>query len=259
MRRKVLVVLAVLLVALVAVMPVFAVMFGAPDGNGHPYIGLVVFYDEAGTPLWRCSGTLLSPTVFLVAGHCTDGTASAQVWFESSAVGTGYPYTGGVTGDTYTHPNFIWQIPNTSDVGIVVLDHRVKMGTYGQLPPLGYVDQLAAQPGVVQVDLVGYGLQGVMPLYSADKERYAGDAFLKALGSSLTDGYNIQVSSDPGNGNGSGGLCFGDSGGPVLADGTNIVLGVNSFVINSYCRGNGFSYRVDIANAQNFILPFLGK
>ncbi len=257
MVKKLVAVVATLVMVLIFALPAGAVMFGAPDGNNHPYIGLVVFYNEAGVPQWRCSGTLLSSKVFLTAGHCTDGAASAQVWFQPSMVGTGYPYTGGTTGAPYTHPDFIWQVPNTSDIGIVVLDKPVKMSVYGQLPSLGLVDQLSAQPGVVHVDLVGYGLQGVLPLYSDAKDRYAGDAFLKALGSSLTDGYNVQVSSDPGGGNGSGGLCFGDSGGPVLLDGSNVVIAVNSFVLNSYCRGNGFSYRTDIANSQDFIRSFL--
>ena len=38
-----------------------------------------------------------------------------------------------------------------------------------------------------------------------------------------------------------GGTCFGDSGGPNLLGGTNIVLGL--FVANSICSGNTYSYR----------------
>ena len=29
----------------------------------HPFVGLAVFYDANGEFLWRCSGTLVSPTV----------------------------------------------------------------------------------------------------------------------------------------------------------------------------------------------------
>ena len=50
-----------------------------------------------------------------------------------------------------------------------------------------------------------------------------------------------------------GGTCFGDSGGPNLLGGTNIVLGVNSFVANGICAGNTYSYRVDTAQALNWI------
>ena len=47
-------------------------------------------------------------------------------------------------------------------------------------------------------------------------------------------------------GGGSGGTCFGDSGGPDLLAGTSTVLAVNSYVTNSNCSGVGYSERVDI-------------
>ena len=50
-----------------------------------------------------------------------------------------------------------------------------------------------------------------------------------------------------------GGTCFGDSGGPNLLGGTNVVIGVNSFVANAVCAGNTYSYRTDTAQALNFI------
>jgi V8-like Glu-specific endopeptidase len=71
MRKKVVVVLAVLAILVVAVAPVGAITDGEPDNNRHPYVGLMVAFDDDGNRLWRCSGTLVSPTVFLTAGHCT--------------------------------------------------------------------------------------------------------------------------------------------------------------------------------------------
>ena len=41
---------------------------------------LLTFYDEDGVYLWRCSGTLIAPTIVLTAGHCTYGAAEARVW-----------------------------------------------------------------------------------------------------------------------------------------------------------------------------------
>jgi hypothetical protein len=47
--------------------------------------------------------------VFVTAGHCTESPAAhAEIWFdadvESGIPGNGYPFTGDVGGDTFTHP-----------------------------------------------------------------------------------------------------------------------------------------------------------
>jgi hypothetical protein len=260
MKRRLFAVAATLLVALTLAMPAFAVMFGAPDGNNHPYVGIMVAYDENWVPQWRCSGTIISPTVFLTAGHCVFGASHARVWFDAKITpATGYPYSGGSTGTPIPHPSYndFATFPATHDVGVVILDQRVKASKYGVVAQLGELDRLQNRRGLQNYtfDIVGYGLQGVLPDYQADKERYAGDVKLNNLGSAYTDGYNIQVSSNPGNN--SGGLCFGDSGGPVFLDGTNVVVAVNSFVLNNYCRGNGYSYRTDISDTQDFLANYL--
>lgn len=51
----------------------------------------------------------------------------------------------------------------------------------------------------------------------------------------------------------SGGTCFGDSGGPIFLGDTNIIVAVNSFVLNANCKGSGFGYRVDTATAREFL------
>ena len=58
-------------------------------------------------------------------------------------------------------------------------------------------------------------------------------------------------------GGGLGGTCFGDSGGPDLLGGTNIVLAVNSYVTNVNCLGVGCSARVDIPEVLEWIAGFL--
>ncbi len=73
----------------------------------------------------------------------------------------------------------------------------------------------------------------------------------------ITDGYNLQTSNHPGKGQGSGGNCKGDSGGPVLLDDSNIVVGILSFGQNGLCRGVDFSYRTDTETAQDFLDPYL--
>src|ERR687896_2741754 len=104
--------LAALIAAIaVGVGPAGAITDGELDGNRHPYVGLMVAQDKKGNPLWRCSGTLLSPTLYLTAGHCTEAPAArAEIWFhpdvQSGIPANGYPFDGDVGGKTYTHPDY---------------------------------------------------------------------------------------------------------------------------------------------------------
>ena len=73
------------------------------------------------------------------------------------------------------------------------------------------------------------------------------------LRSALTGGWSLQYSNNPGQGHGgSGGTCFGDSGGPVISE-EGYIVAVNSFVLNYNCAGAGFGYRVDTELANEFI------
>ena len=143
--------IAVILVALAGTLatPAFAITGNWVDDNQHPFVGLVVFYNSSGQFLWRCSGSLISPTKFVTAGHCADtaeGAASARVYFQQDAgknfdpaTGvdpvSGYPNTCapgtlGVVCATssqlfnYGFANFAG-FPNTRDVGLVILDQPI--------------------------------------------------------------------------------------------------------------------------------------
>jgi secreted trypsin-like serine protease len=238
--------------------PASAVLYGAPDGDDHPMVGLAVF-DVDGVPAWRCSGTLLSPTVFLTAGHCASGTSGARVWFESVVDDQFYPFSGGtaIDGTPHAHPLYddFASFPATFDIGVVVLDEPVTLSEYGSLPS---VNQLGSRKsgGQQKLTIVGYGLQGVVPLFSADRERYQGTVKITNLTSAYTDGYNIHVSSNPGVPH-SGGACFGDSGGPAFLGSGLTIVGVASFVLNQNCVGSGFYVRTDVAEAHEWVSGFL--
>lgn len=288
-RIALILVLLLSLVGLIRVAPAAAVQYGQPDGYGHPYVGLVVFYDEHKIPLWRCTGSLVSPTVLLTAGHCTGvdpelgfAPSFAQVWFDPGPIlvdpnwkpgmscegsFTGYPCAGGFWGTPHAHPGWTGYltIPNTHDIGVVTFESPLPPETtneqYGKVAPKGYLDRLATRRGLQNVEftVVGYGLQLVKPVFMGVRERYVGTVSLINLRSALTDGYNLHYSNSPGKGVGPGGTCFGDSGGPVLhrtESGEELIVGVNSFVLNANCKGAAFAYRTDIEDSLSFLAGF---
>ena len=259
-KKVVVVLVAVLAMTLGSLGVGNAIVFGWPDGDDHPYVGLMVA-DVDGEPAWRCSGTLIAPTVFLTAGHCVYGATAARVWFDTDlTTNTEYPRGGetSIEGTPIPHPNFDGTLafPNTSDVGLVILDQPVTDLGFGELPAIDLAEELNSAPGIEAiVNIVGYGRQQIKPEDISLRVRYQATPMLVELGGAIySGGWSLHLSSNPGEGGGTGGTCFGDSGGPALASTeSNVVLGVGSFVFNSNCRGVGYYYRVDTEYAQDFI------
>jgi secreted trypsin-like serine protease len=278
-------ILAALLLAAAAAIttPAQAITNNYVEDFDHPFVGLVVFYDANGQFIWRCSGSLISPTKLLTAGHCADtaeGAASARVYFQQDAGAnynpvtqrdpiTGYPdiCAPGTLGKTCATSSHIYNYgfanfagyPNTHDVGLVILDQPIALPEYGQLPQAGILDSLATARGTKNTvfTVSGYGLSLSVNEHSAlsnisFRERLMAQSTLVNLTSGSTDGFNIQTQ---GNGNGRGGTCSGDSGGPVFLGGpsSNLIVAVTSFGKNAICRGTDFGYRIDQADVLNWI------
>ncbi len=277
MKKGLFAFLIALVVLAVSVGVAGAITNGVPDGDDHPYVGLLVFDvyvpGVGNVPAWRCSGALIAPNVVLTAGHCTDGAVAARIWFDEIVEGNSeYPFSGDTSydGEPYTNPDYRSPdnpygggngLPAFSyrDVGIVVLDKRVKkksVDVYAELPSSGLVDSLQNK---TPIDFVGYGVQdqihgGGPPYWGIrDKVRLYAPSELVS-GEFVHSDEFMRVALNPGGG--TGGLCFGDSGGPDLLGGTNTVLAVNSYVTNYNCAGVGYSSRVDIPEVLEWINSF---
>jgi len=265
MKRRLLIVALAVIALLALAAPAAAINYGDPDNGEHPYVGLAVFDDANGNPMWRCSGTLLSPTLFLTAGHCTEAPAArATIWFEedvqSGIPGNGYPFGGAtsVDGTPYTHPQYNPNAFYLYDLGVVILDTPVIMPEYGELPPLGVLDGLATARGRqdTTIEAVGYGLQDIRPVTVGLRVRLKATLNLVDINGTagIPRGTSVMVS---GNAH-TGGTCFGDSGGPQFLNDTNTVVAVTSFGLNGNCAGVGGGYRVDQADDLNWLYGTFG-
>lgn len=252
--------LAVVALLMATVAPASAITDGELDGDGHPYVGLMVAQDAAGKPLWRCSGTLLSDRLFLTAGHCTESPAAhVEIWFdadvESGIPENGYPYDGDVGGTPYTHPQYDPNAFYLYDLGVVVLDRKVRVSAYGQLPALDQLDALSTGRHTT-FTAVGYGLQEINPAHvEAERVRMVAHPWLEQINGGIVGDYSLLLS----NNHSSGGTCFGDSGGPNFLGSSKVVAGVTSFGLNGTCGGTGGVYRVDRADDLNWLYGMFGN
>ena len=264
--------------------PALAITFGQPDMDAHPNVVNLIFERPDG--LYSCTGTLLSPTVVLTAGHCTEeaGAVSINTWVRNdadldaafAAERPSYASTRDwlnatwSQGEAIPHPQYndYAQFPDTFDVGVVLLETPIYVAEYGQLPTLGQFDYLRKSRGSManrRAVIVGYGLQGKIPAFSQDDwVRYQGESSVANLEKgNVLGAQNFQFTNNPGKGNGVGGTCSGDSGGPAFwvnpATGleTNVVMAVNSYSITKLCNGVDYQLRTDIAVTLDFVTPYL--
>lgn len=300
--RKTFALLAALVAAMaIGVMPAAAITDGELDNGAHPYVGLMVaqgwatVLDAEGNPvldangdevqvwdsLWRCSGTLLSPTLFLTAGHCTEApTEHVAIWFadhverdpdyvpawrggtgcENPEV-TGFPCFGAdASGDPYVHPDYDPQRFYYRDLGAVVLDeaYHTPGEVYGALPTLNELESLKTRRGKQDVTFtaVGYGLQRINPVF-VEQELTRMVAHPKLIQMN-TPGFTGDFSLLLTNNAKTGGTCFGDSGGPNFVGTSNVLAGVTSYGLNGNCAGTGGVFRLDQPWALDWITTTFG-
>jgi secreted trypsin-like serine protease len=244
--------------------PAGAITFGEPDGGAHPYVGSVVGTVEVEPGVFEsyqwCTGTLVGPTVFVTASHCYDGytdTVDFTVTFaeviDADADGL---VDGGVVlhaGVPHIHPRYgSGGANNTYDVAVFELDEPLP-GPYAELPAAGLLDGRDAKRATYTT--VGYGT------VRDDKTRGQHALELGTQRLQTTQTVNsvtkswITFSMNPSTGD--GGTCYGDSGGPHLYGDTDIVVSV-TVTGDAWCRATDKTYRLDTADALDFIGDFTG-
>ena len=232
--------------------PAGAITYGTPDGNGHPEVGALLAPHAYSDGTWAtCSGTLISPTVFLTAAHCDQDVARVAVTFDSS-----YKSETGTTywGTWHADPDFNQTASDPQDVAVVVLDKPVKTITPARLPAAGSLNGLSVG---ARFTPVGYGAQSVTidkgPAFTYTDVRFVATGALEALNASW-----LRISMNPALGD--GGTCYGDSGGPNFlgagADETNIVAGT-TITGDSMCRSTNVDYRMDTPSARSFLANYV--
>lgn len=259
MYKKFLTIAIVVTSLMLVVTPAGAITYGEPDGNRHPNVGLMVadLNGDGKLTLW-CSGTLISPTVFLTAGHCTNFFSRLEItntWitFDSEFDPELEPQTSKLIplAGFITHPDYN---PHTliNDVGVAILAEEIQDVTPGMLPPENLLEQMKASGALKDQTfvIVGYGatadFKGNPPTRTRDGVRRLSTSPYASL---TQNSLHLLGNHDA---TGGGSICSGDSGGPHFLGDSNLIVSITSWA-DSICRALDMSQRVDTPSVRAFL------
>ena len=209
-------------------------------GGLSPVVALAILNSDGSVII--CSGTLISLTSILTAGHCLDDAVGVDVYTQQGLLAEG--------GQRSVHPNwFASPVPgNPYDLALL------RISTPQQIGPVPLLVSRDIQVGQ-SINIFGYG-QDENQQDAIDRVRN-GAAPLKA-GSMVIGGIESGLFGASFDESGSA-ICQGDSGGPVTqtVNGVTSLVGVTSFTQNG-CLTGSISGFVDLQRQDviDYILNF---
>ncbi|MEA2432587.1 MAG: hypothetical protein QOG54_44 [Actinomycetota bacterium] len=246
--RRVAAALSLALVAALAVMPnATAITYGEKDGTAHPSTGAFLAPVAYSDGTWvQCSGTLISPTVFLTAAHCGDGRDRVKVTFDTVYTpGRSKTYEGTYHGD----PDYKGAVEH--DIAVIVFDRAISGITPARLPAANSLANLSSSQ---QFTSVGYGGQSVTQS-KGPKEIHYEDVRWRSVGTYNTVTQSaLKISQNPSHGD--GGTCYGDSGGPNFlgaGSGETTIVAGTTITGDTWCRSTNVTNRMDTDIARAFL------
>lgn len=260
MAQRIFILMAALVAtAVVSGTPADAIVGGQLAGDQYGAVGEVVFQPGGGSPKFDlCSGFLISPTVFVTAGHCALEALGIQAGI-GGTIGAAFEPTFDASTSTFraaasvvVHPDFLanqhsYQSP---DVAVLLLEQPVTDLDPISLPTAGAADSLAHG---AQLTTVGYGFTrdcetdlGHCQVAYDPARRYATETL-----NSVSQWF-ITVDQNP-NAQGEGGICRGDSGGPHLLPGTTTAIAVTTAFESKWCWSSSRDTRLDTPSVLAFL------
>ncbi len=228
--------------------PASGITNGTLDGNRHPAVGGLVSPTQYSDGTWiYCSGTLISPTVFLTAAHCGRDGERVRLTFDKAYQDGDKVYAGTFQAD----PRYPGNQSDVHDIAVVVLDKAVKGITPARLPRADSLSDLSKDQRFTSV---GYGAYEVTNgpgghQYLYDDRRMVATGTLNA-----TNRTWLRISMNPSTGD--GGTCYGDSGGPNFLGATNVIA-ATTITGDAVCRATNVDYRMDTASARSFLARYV--
>ena len=234
-----------------------AIVNGTYSGSAYPSVGgLLLDWNKNGVDAddLYCTGSLISPTVFLTAAHCVVDEPSDAQWYVSFAPDLNVKGVKFIEAVSFAYdPAYGHDQGNLHDLAVIILPEGSTKGlTPYRLPYAGELDVLSAKGALADAIFinVGYGTSASktgIPEFTYDGRRYVSESEFMGL-QPYWLGLLMNTSAT-----GLGGDCYGDSGGPKFLKSKPGIVYATVTTGDWNCRATSWDYRMDTDDARTFL------